>query len=84
MSLSLKCLRREQWSPSLEHNPVKATLRHPRGDRSWPVLVYLRPVEGPVRLTQTSKEGMLPADTVSLRGLHKTSPASFGKIANWY
>lgn len=55
-----------------------------KGGGSWLVLVYLRPVEEPVRLARTVKEEMLPADIVSLMGLHETSSASFGKIANWY
>lgn len=60
-----------------------ATFRPPKGGGSWLVMVYLRPVEGPVRLAQTAKEEMLPADTVSLRGLQETSSVNFGKIANW-
>lgn len=59
---------------------MAATLRPPRGGGSCLVLVYLRPVEGPVRLAQTAKEEMLPADTVSLRGLHEASSASFAKL----
>lgn len=51
---------------TLEDGPVEATFRTPRKGSSWLVLVYLRSVEESVGLTQTAKDRMLPAETVSL------------------
>ena len=44
----------------------------PQAGGSWQVLDYLRPVEGPPVLAQTSKNEMLPAETVSLTGYPET------------
>lgn len=80
MSPTLRCLRREHWALDAGAWPGGGHTETPRGGGSWLVPVGLRLAEGPVRVTQTSKAGVLPTETVSLRGSMRLVLQAQGKL----